>query len=392
MADYRFGIPDFQYVATGAAVLGSGGGGSYTDAVNVIEELSRRKWQGSVQVKDYDGSTNCCVLAMMGSPSVAERLTLADVEHSIVNTLGAFEKTTGTTLGCIIPGEIGPINSVVPLIAAATVDKAIWVVNGDGAGRAVPELPQTTYSGGALLAVSPCILANNAKTAPTLQSSLLNAATAAQIETLAGGIVTAFGSFSGIALWPSNSANDYALAGNYITGTLTQAWALGKFLSRASTPPSTAEVALQITSITGRTATATLRNFYITAVTQSTTSASLDAGIIRLDNNPDQEKSTETHHIYNLNESLVMYSSLSNVPDIIAPDSICYYSESTGFGFSNAKNDLALYFDSGRSTGRAVSIIKVEAASKLCNAAGVMASFAGLLRNIGYAGALPYPV
>ncbi|MBW8067141.1 MAG: hypothetical protein GJU73_06815 [Ferrovum sp.] len=51
-----------------------------------------------------------------------------------------------------------------------------------------------------------------------------------------------------------------------------------------------------------------------------------------------------------------------------------------------------LYFDSGRSTGRAVSIIKVEAASKLCNAAGVMASFAGLLRNIGYASALPYPV
>ncbi|WP_297481339.1 hypothetical protein [Ferrovum sp.] len=51
-----------------------------------------------------------------------------------------------------------------------------------------------------------------------------------------------------------------------------------------------------------------------------------------------------------------------------------------------------LYFDSGRSAGRAVSIIKVEAASKLYSAAGVTASFAGLLHNIGYAGALPYPV
>ncbi|WP_297504414.1 hypothetical protein [Ferrovum sp.] len=89
-----------------------------------------------------------------------------------------------------------------------------------------------------------------------------------------------------------------------------------------------------------------------------------------------------------------MYSSLSNMPDITAPDSICYYSESTGLGFSNATDDLAVYFDSniGKSTGYAVSIIKVEADSKICNAAGVMTSFAGLLRNIGYAGALHHPV
>ncbi len=394
MTAYEFGITDFEYIAAGAAVLGSGGGGSYSDAVNVVEELAKSGWQGAVQVSDYDGATNCCVLAMMGSPDVADSLTLADVEYSIVNTLSAFESATGTTLGCVIPGEIGPINSIVPLIAAAIANNAIWVVNGDGAGRAVPELPQTTYSGSATLAAGPCALANDAEAAPTLQSSILNAATAAQIETLAGGIVSAFGSFAGIALWPSNSTNNYALTGSYIAGTLTQAWALGQFLISASVPPSTSEVALQIAGITGRNATATLSNFYITAVTQSTTSTSLDAGIIRLDNNPDQAKSTETHYIYNLNENLIMYSSLSNMPDIIAPDSICYYSESTGLGFSNATDDLAVYFDSntGKSTGYAVSIIKVEAASKLYNAAGVMASFAGLLRNIGYAGALPYSV
>lgn len=208
-----------------------------------------------------------------------------------------------------------------------------------------------------------------------------------------GGIVSAFGSFAGIALWQSNSNNNYALTGNYIAGTLTQAWALGKFLLGASTPPSSADVANQITDITGRTATTILDNFYITAVTQSTNSASLDAGIIRLDNNPDQGKSTETHYIYNLNENLIMYSSQSGVPDIIAPDSICYYSESTGLGFSNATDDLETYFDSkkNKSSGYAVSIIKIETASQLYETAGVIASFGGLLRNIGYAGALPYP-
>ncbi|MBI2778895.1 MAG: DUF917 family protein [Gammaproteobacteria bacterium] len=392
MAVHEYGITDFQYIAAGAAILASGGGGSYRDAVNVIEELAN-SWSGTVQVQDYDGATNCCVMAMMGSPDAADSLTLADIEYSITNTINLFENATSATLGCVIPVEIGPINSIVPLIAASMSSNAIqWVVDGDGAGRAVPELPQTTYSGSTMLAASPCALANNAETTTALQSATLNAATAAQIETLAGGIVSAFGSFSGIALWPSNASNGYALTGNYIAGTLAQAWTLGQFLLTAPSPYSTAEVAAQITGITGRTATPTLTNFYITAVTQSTTNASLDTGIIRLDNTPDQDISTETHYIYNLNENLIMYSSLSNVPDIIAPDSICYYSESTGFGFSNATDDLAVYFDSGtgKSTGKTVSVIKVEAAPEFCKAAGVVASFAGLLRNIGYAGALPY--
>lgn len=393
MAVYKYGITDFQYIAACAAILASGGGGSYLDAVSVIQELADSGWKEAVQVQDYDGATNYCVLALMGSPDAAASLTLANVEYSIINTVNTFEAATGATLGCVIPVEIGPINSIVPLIAAALTNNTIqWVVDGDGAGRAVPELPQTTYSGSSNLAVNPSSLADDAETATALQSATLNATTAAQTETLAGGIVSAFGSFSGIALWPSNSSNGYALTGNYISGTLAQAWALGQYLMTAASPPSTAEVVAQIFNITGRTASPTVTNFYITSVTQSTTSASLDTGIIRLDNTPEQASSTETHYIYNLNENLIMYSSQNTVPDIIAPDSICYYSENTGRGFSNATDDLAVYFDSstGKSTGNTVSIIKVAAAAELCKATGVIASFAGLLRDIGYAGALPY--
>ncbi len=393
MNGYEYNISDFQYIAAGAAILASGGGGSYRDAVSVLAELANSGWSGAVQVKDYDGATNCCVLALMGSPDVADNLTLADIECSITNTINLYQGATGETLGCVIAVEIGAINSIVPLIAALLSNNAIqWVVNGDGAGRAVPELPQTTYSGSATLAASPCALANDAGEVATVQSATLTAATAAQIETLAGGIVSAFGSFSGIALWPSTASNGYALTGSYIAGTLAQVWALGQYLLLAPGPPTTADVATQIITLTGRVATSILTNFYITAVTQSTTSASLDAGIIRLDNTPDQASSTETHYIYNLNENLIMYSSLSSAPDIIAPDSICYYSESTGRGFSNASDDLATYFDvsAGKSTGLVVSIIKVEAVVEFYQSTGVVASFAGLLRNIGYAGALPY--
>ncbi|MDR3392753.1 MAG: DUF917 family protein [Sulfuriferula sp.] len=393
MAVYQYGITDFQYIAAGAAILASGGGGSYRDAVSVLGELAGSGWSGTVQVKDYDGVTDCCVLALMGSPDAAESLTLADIEYSIINTVELFQNTAGVTLGCVIPVEIGPINSIVPLIAAALSSNAIqWVVNGDGAGRAVPELPQTTYSGSATLAASPCALANDASESAAIQSAALTAPTAAQVETLAGGIVAAFGSFSGIGLWPSVAGNKYALTGSYIAGTLAQTWILGQYLLLAPNPPATADVVAQINAITGRGTAAVVTNFYITGVTQSTTSASLDTGIIRLDNTQDQASSTETHYIYNLNENLIMYSSLSSIPDIIAPDSICYYSESTGRGFSNASDDLASYFDAstGKSTGLAVSVIKVDAVAEFYQATGVVASFAGLLRNIGYAGALPY--
>lgn len=393
MDGFQYGIGDFRCVAAGAAVLASGGGGSYADARNVLAELDR-VWSGAVKVRDYDGASNCCVLAMMGSPDAAQRLDLAGIASSLANTLGACAPFLPAGFQCFIPVEIGPINSLIPLLAAALLPGGdLWVVNGDGAGRAVPQLPQTTFGGAANLAVAPCVLASDTSKGLALQSGVLAAPDAAAMETLAGEIVSAFGSISGIALWPSVTHNNFALRGNYIRGTLAEARELGEFLLQAQTPPATAEVAEAIARITGRRAAPVVTNFYITDVTQAATSASLDAGVIRLDNEPVREDSTETHYLYNLNENLIMYSSLSGEPDVLAPDSICYYSEATGAGFSNALNDLAQYYDftNKRSTWQRVSVIRVDAAPRLCESAGVVASFAGLLRRIGYAGAMPYP-
>ncbi|KRD41969.1 hypothetical protein ASE52_20005 [Acidovorax sp. Root275] len=388
---YNYGLADFQSIAAGAAVLASGGGGSYRDACSILQELAGQGWSGTVTVQDYDGATNACVLAIMGSPDAADSLTLSAVQNSVSNTVAVMEASTGALLGALIPVEIGPINSLVPLIGAAMSQGAVWVVNGDGAGRAVPELPQTTYTGGAQLAPCPAALASDASTLVDLESAVLGASTAARVETLAGGVVAGFGGYSGIAMWPSNAGNGFALSGSYIPGTLEQARGLGQFLLQAATPPATAAVADAIALITGRTARAVVTNFFITSVTQSTSSASLDSGIIRLDNAQDPSLSTESHYLYNLNENLIMYSSASMTPDIIAPDSICYYSESTGRGFSNASDDLALYFDAatGKSTGQMVSVIAVQTAPQLYNTPGVVASFAALLRNMGYAGAMP---
>ncbi|RYF60976.1 MAG: DUF917 family protein, partial [Comamonadaceae bacterium] len=369
---YTYGLTEFQEIATGAAVLASGGGGSYHDACSILQELANQGYGGTVTVQDYDGVTNACVLAIMGSPDAADSLTLAAVQNSITNTVAVMEGATGVALGALIPVEIGPINSLVPLIGAAQSEGKLWVVNGDGAGRAVPELPQTTFTGPAALAPCPAALASDAADPANAESAVLGASTAAGVETLAGGVVAGFGGYSGIAMWPSNAGNGYALSGSYIPGTLEQARALGQQMLQAVSPLSTAAVAAAIQTITGRSAGAVVTNFFITSVTQSTSSASLDSGIIRLDNTPDPSQSTATHYLYNLNENLIMYSVASTSPDIIAPDSICYYSESTGRGFSNANDDLALYFDAttGRSTGNMVSVIAVQTAPQLYNTPG----------------------
>lgn len=392
MSAIEYGIMDFRNIVTGAAILGSGGGGSYVDALKVLDELAGQGWSGCVQVREYDAATNCCVLAMMGSPDVADNLKVTDIEYAIANTMRTFENATGVPLGCVIPVEVGPVNSVVPLIAAALSGSNLWVVDGDGAGRAVPELPQTTYSGNGAYAVSPTALGNNVINTADSQSATLTSSNAESMEKLAGSIVGGFGSFSGIALWPSNANNGFALKGSYIPGTMSQAWALGEYLLNASVPPSTEDVVAKISELTKRSTEAVVTNYFITGLSQSTTSASLDMGIIRLDKTPVAGDSTETYSIYNLNENLIMFSSTDNKPLIIAPDSICYYSESTGLGLTNAIDDLAAFFDTetGRSTGKPVSIIKVEAVEKFREAPGVVASFSELLRKIGYAGALPY--
>ncbi|CAN7264324.1 DUF917 domain-containing protein [Acidovorax sp. LjRoot129] len=389
---YSYGLTDFQAIATGAAVLASGGGGSYTDACSIVQELANQGFSGTVKVQDYDGATPACVLAIMGSPDAASSLDLAAIQNSISNTLAVQQGMTGMQIGALIPVEIGPINSLVPLIGAAMSNGSVWVVNGDGAGRAVPELPQTTFTSPSGPAPSPAVLASDAPTLVAAQYAVLGSATASGIESLAGGVVGGFGGYSGIAMWPSNATNQFALSGSYIEGTLEQARALGLQMLQAVTPLSTNDVATAIQNLTGRAASAVVTNFFITSVTQSTSSAtSLDSGIIRLDNAQDSSQSTATHYLYNLNENLIMYSSSSTAPDIIAPDSICYYSESTGRGFSNANDDLAVYFDAttGRSTGKAVSVIAVQTAPQLYNTPGVVASFAGLLRKIGYAGGMP---
>ena len=52
MTVYEFEIIDFQYIAAGAAVLGSDGGGSYCDADSVMGLLRNIGYAGALPYPD----------------------------------------------------------------------------------------------------------------------------------------------------------------------------------------------------------------------------------------------------------------------------------------------------------------------------------------------------
>ncbi|MFT3735420.1 MAG: DUF917 family protein, partial [Rhodocyclaceae bacterium] len=234
---------DISDAAAGAAILGSGGGGGYQDAKLIINELAQNpSWSGTVRVQPYDGTSPCSVIFMMGSPDAAGQMSLAELSACIGNALSVQTNVCGFTPSCTIPIETGPINSLAPVIAAALgLGGVSWVVDGDGAGRAVPELPQTTFAGAESLPVAPCVVADNAVFASQMQSGVLTTTNTPKVEALAGAVVSAFGSFAGVSMWQSAAGNGYALSGNYIPGTLEQSRALGRFL-RSLDPISTAAV------------------------------------------------------------------------------------------------------------------------------------------------------
>lgn len=139
------GPEDLKPLATGAAILGTGGGGSpqvgrlrlkailadpdYSDRVEVIDP---RELEDDATVTSVGG---------MGAPTIGvEKLPGGDEE---LHSLRAIEAASGTTVDAIVPGEIGGANSMAPLVVGGLT--GLPVIDADGMGRAFPELQMDTF-------------------------------------------------------------------------------------------------------------------------------------------------------------------------------------------------------------------------------------------------------
>ncbi|TFJ92199.1 DUF917 domain-containing protein [Lentibacillus salicampi] len=136
------GKEEVENIAIGAALLGTGGGGDpfvgKMMAFQAIEE------QGPVELLDITEINDEDVIvpsAMMGAPTVlVEKIPSGDEAleafHSLEDVLNKKIKAT-------MPIEAGGVNSLLPVALAAST--GLPIVDGDGMGRAFPELQMVTF-------------------------------------------------------------------------------------------------------------------------------------------------------------------------------------------------------------------------------------------------------
>jgi DUF917 family protein len=128
-------------IATGAGILGTGGGGNpYIGQLRARQAL--RQW-GPVTVlapEEVPEYARVVCVGGIGAPTVGiEKVRGLQSYHA----LRAIEEFTGEKADTLISNEIGGSNSVEVLIAAARA--GLPVVDADGMGRAFPEFQMKTF-------------------------------------------------------------------------------------------------------------------------------------------------------------------------------------------------------------------------------------------------------
>jgi DUF917 family protein len=211
---------NIEDIMIGSGFLGSGGGGSPAQGrmlVDYVMGISEEVMLAGPE--EIAPSAWVAVVGGMGSPAAA-------LEKGIFNALTRAFETLERAMSCrfsaVIPLELGSGNSIAPMSVAAR--KGIPIVDGDGAGRAIPQLDMTTY---AIFGVpiSPFTLANE-----TDVSIVLYTDSPDQIERLARAITVEFGMVAGFA---THAMQGEVLCEVAVPGTLSLAEKVGAALRGA---------------------------------------------------------------------------------------------------------------------------------------------------------------
>lgn len=134
--------PAFSRLCLGSALLGSGGGGN----PNTLKPILERTFSGAPPKIELTPIASlpdqCCIAAVgiMGSPELMED-DLPDGTEGIA-AIRALESALKRRIDYLIPLEGAGINSIYPLLMAAKT--GLPLIDGDGMGRAFPELQMTT--------------------------------------------------------------------------------------------------------------------------------------------------------------------------------------------------------------------------------------------------------
>lgn len=347
-------------IVYGACILGSGGGGSLRQARKLLGTISMIAGEIKMaDVSEVPEDSMLTVVAGIGSPDAGIDESLATAPARAFDLL---EKTLkqdkeNCSLSYVIGGEMGPINSLVPTLVAAY--RKIPVIDGDGAGRAVPQLAMTTYHG--KVPIAPFAIANNAKE-PHDVKAVLHAKDASMIEQLVRPLVSspAFGKAGAIAAWTMNGET---LRQTAVTGTLSLAEKVGARLRQPDPLAGVLDILWGYRLFQGKLVSL-----------DKQTRLGFDFSLIALQGDKDEKV-----WIYNQNENLIAWRGDRREPLAMAPDLISFL---TPEGQPLSAADLT-----PDTLGKEIILLGFKAPTQL-RQPQILRYFLEALRALGYAG--PY--
>ena len=212
---------DLEDLATGAAVLGTGGGGDPYIGMLMARQAIRKN--GPVRLIDVSELADDALVvpaAMMGAPTVmVEKLPQGD-ELTLAFT--KLETYLGRKIDAVLCGEAGGMNSTTPVVVAA--ETGLPLVDGDGMGRAFPELQMVSFTMHGVKA-TPMVMTDDKG-----NSIVLNTVDNRWTERLARAATIEMGGSALIAFYAMDGATAKRAV---LRGTVSQALDIGRALRHA---------------------------------------------------------------------------------------------------------------------------------------------------------------
>jgi DUF917 family protein len=134
---------DLLPLSLGAALLGTGGGGNpYIGMLRARELLRRGALVEVLPLESLDDDAWIGSVGGIGAPVVG--VEKIEQGEECLRALRGVEDALGVRCAALISAEIGGANCMEPILTAAQA--GLPVVDGDGMGRAFPEVQMTTFS------------------------------------------------------------------------------------------------------------------------------------------------------------------------------------------------------------------------------------------------------
>lgn len=331
---------DLEPLLLGGCFFGSGGGGTVVSARSLVSHFEKGAYYPSdhVRVVSVEEATEgeSVMVAYMGAPEAIDGATHPVGPVLAVQNVQQRLASQGRKLAYVVPPESGALGFTVACLVAAKLGLA--VVDGDGAGRAVPSLPMLTFAA-RHVDPRPAFLVSQDGLSVELDVTPRQGPGGGRqhqedvsviVEQMMRPIVAApeFNEFGGLAMWVmSPQTLHHALP---ITGTLSRALGFGRALLAGELKDADAVIAWLKRHWQVHAQTLFADGVIASAKVDTTGGFDLGTVLIRAAHGGKHHAATAdvpTATVLYQNESLLAWSSQSAQPLCMAPDGIAYFFE-----------------------------------------------------------------